>query len=64
MSSAYLLKGNAASCVSIRCNLGLGIGYFYYCSTVVAIVTTIKLRAQLGLQFKVLRAPLLVSSYL
>jgi hypothetical protein len=40
-------KGNAASCVSIRCNLDLGIAHFYYCST----TNVIELRSQLGLQF-------------
>lgn len=30
---ALFTKGNAASCVSIRCNLVLIIGQYYYCST-------------------------------
>lgn len=51
MSSACLLKGNVASCVSIRYTLDLGIAHFSWCSTVVAVVTTMELRSQLGLQF-------------
>lgn len=49
--SRDIAKGSAASCVSIRCNLDLGIAHFYYYSTVVAVVITMELRSQLGLQF-------------